>query len=186
MFKKKYLKIAFLLVCLSGFSQEDTAWQNILDEELSHWDTYLSYELTDDYNGEQPKDDKGNLIAPIGLNNDSFGVFTTIKEDKDVVLKVSGQVYGCIFTKNEYENYHLKLQVKWGDKKYIPRLHQFKDSGLMYHSSGPHGADHFRSWMLSQEFQIMEGHMGDFWSQINSAMDIRAYRSEKIINASSP
>lgn len=31
-----------------------------------------------------------------------------------------------------------------------------------------------RSWMLSQEFQIMEGHTGDFWSQATSAMDIKA------------
>jgi hypothetical protein len=36
--------------------------------------------------------------------------------------------------------------------------------------------------MLSQEFQIMEGHMGDFWSQANSAIDIRSYLSEGIMN----
>ena len=36
--------------------------------------------------------------------------------------------------------------------------------------------------MLSQEFQVMQGHMGDFWSQANSAIDIRAYLPEYIMN----
>ena len=36
--------------------------------------------------------------------------------------------------------------------------------------------------MLSQEFQIMQGHFGDFWSQANSAIDIRAYIPEYIMN----
>lgn len=36
--------------------------------------------------------------------------------------------------------------------------------------------------MLSQEFQVMEGHMGDFWCQANSAIDIRAFPSESVMN----
>ena len=35
-----------------------------------------------------------------------------------------------------------------------------------------------------QEFQIMEGHMGDFWSQMNSAIDIKAFIPEgEMMNA---
>ena len=44
------------------------------------------------------------------------------------------------------------------------------------------GAEHWRSWMLSQEFQIMEGHMGDYWNQANSAIDIKAFIPEYIMN----
>ena len=36
--------------------------------------------------------------------------------------------------------------------------------------------------MLSQEFQIMQGHIGDFWSQANSAIDIRTYPPEYIMS----
>ena len=36
--------------------------------------------------------------------------------------------------------------------------------------------------MLSQEFQVMEGHLGDYWSQANSAIDIRAFIPEYIMN----
>jgi len=56
-----------------------------------------------------------------------------------------------------------------------------KDSGILYHSIGALGAEHWRSWMLSQEFQIMEGHTGDFWKQASSAIDIRAYNNEFVM-----
>lgn len=35
--------------------------------------------------------------------------------------------------------------------------------------------------LLSHEFQIMEGHMGDYWKQANGAIDIRAYQREYIM-----
>jgi hypothetical protein len=36
--------------------------------------------------------------------------------------------------------------------------------------------------MLSQEFQIMEGHMGDYWTIASSAIDVRAYIPEGDMN----
>ncbi|WP_337842738.1 family 16 glycoside hydrolase [Rheinheimera sp.] len=48
---------------------------------------------------------------------------------------------------------------------------------------GEHGKEYWRSWMLSQEFQIMQGHTGDYWSQASSAIDIRAFLPESIMNA---
>ena len=35
--------------------------------------------------------------------------------------------------------------------------------------------------MISQELQIMEGRTGDYWGQITTAMDIRAYPPEYIM-----
>lgn len=57
-----------------------------------------------------------------------------------------------------------------------------KDSGILYHSIGEPGVEHWRSWMMSQEFQIMEGHTGDYWSQASSAIDIRAYTPEYVMD----
>ena len=99
------------------------------------------------------------------------------------MLRVSGEVYGSLYTREEFENYHLSLKVRWGAKKYEPRLNKLKDSGILYHSTGPAGVDYWRSWMLSQEFQIMEGHMGDYWPQATSGVDIRAFPSEGIMNS---
>jgi hypothetical protein len=177
---RSYL-LLLLLFFLSSF-EENNDWTDLLDNNLSQWENYLSYRYPEGYDGEVPKDAEGNDLKPIGLNKDEFGVFTMIEEDGQPVLRISGEIYGCVATKSEFENYHLKLQVKWGDTKWHPRKELLKDSGVLYHSIGPHGAESWRSWMLSQEFQVMQGHMGDFWSQANSAIDIRAYLPEYIMN----
>jgi len=153
-----------------------------LDKDLSHWDIYLSFKHQIGYDGQAPKDKDGNLIPPIGLNQPGYNVFTVLEEENEPVLRVSGEIYGCLFTKKEYSNYHLKLKVKWGDRKWEPRKKLLKDSGILYNSIGPLGAEYWRSWMLSQEFQIMEGHMGDYWNQATSAIDIKAFIPEGIMN----
>jgi hypothetical protein len=173
------LVLTVITLCL-GTGKAD--WTNLLDKELSHWDSYLSFRYPENYDLQPLKDEDGNLIPPIGVNQDQYDVFTVIEENNEPVLKVSGEIYGCVFTKKEYANYHLRLKVKWGDKKWHPRKKLLKDSGILYHSIGPHGAEAWRSWMLSQEFQVMEGHLGDYWSQANSAIDIRAFIPEYIMN----
>jgi len=121
----------------------------LIDSELSQWDNYLSFDHQIGYDGQVSVDEEGNFISPIGVNQKGYDVFTVIEEDNEPVLKISGEIYGCVFTKEEYDNYHFRLKVKWGEKKYDPRKKLLKDSGILYHSIGPHGAEHWRSWMLS-------------------------------------
>ncbi len=162
--------------------QERLNWTTLVDKDLSQWDNYLSFKHQLGYDGSAPKDSLGNLIAPIGLNKTGYDVFTTIEENDQTVIKISGEYYGCLISKAIYSNYHFQLKFKWGDKKWTPRKDLLKDSGILYHSIGSPGVEHWRSWMLSQEFQIMEGHTGDFWKQATSAIDIRAYTPEFIMN----
>ena len=173
-------KLIFLILTVITFCsyKEEEKWTNLLDSKLSHWDNYLSFRLPIGYKGDVPKDKDGKPIPPVGLNQPGYDVFTVIEENKEPVLRISGEIYGCVISKEEYSNYHLILKVKWGEKKWDPRKKLLKDSGILYNSIGPVGTDYWRSWMLSQEFQIMEGHMGDFWSQLNSAIDIKAYIPE--------
>lgn len=161
----------------------DNEWQNLLDDDLSQWDTYLSYKMPNGYKGELPTDKNGKALTAVGINKDPNQVFSFVDDNGQKVLRVSGEFYGCLFTKTEYRNYHLTLKMKWGDKKWQPRQSMLKDSGILYHSQGPMAAEYWRSWMLSQEFQIMEGHMGDYWSQANSAIDVKAIPPEGVINA---
>jgi len=58
----------------------------------------------------------------------------------------------------------------WGQKKKGNR----KDSGLLYHSVGPYGAD-YGAWMRAQEFQIEEGNCGDYWGCAGGTADIPAH-----------
>jgi len=153
-------------------------WKNLIDSDLSAWDVYLSYQIQPGYDGSQPKNEQGELIDPIGLNNPSYHVFTTVQEGSDILIRNTGEYYGCLITKEAFKNYHFQLKYKWGEKKWAYRKNLLKDSGILYHSVGPMAVEYWRSWMLSQEFQIMEGHTGDYWSQATSAMDIRAYKPE--------
>ncbi|UFH57801.1 DUF1080 domain-containing protein [Spirosoma sp. KNUC1025] len=179
--------IPTLWTCLSIFltlqaTAQSRDWTPLLDKNLTQWETYLSYAHKVGYNGKIPTDAAGSPVQPIGYNKDETGVFSVIREGSGPVLRISGTTYGCLFPRQTYENYHLTLQVKWGKQKHDPRKNQLRDSGILYHSIGPAGAEYWRSWMLSQEFQVMEGHMGDFWCQANSAIDIRSFQSEGIMN----
>ncbi|MDX2248941.1 MAG: DUF1080 domain-containing protein [Bacteroidia bacterium] len=181
----KRLCIAVLSTAVLFFScstPKEKNWTSLLDKDLSQWEMYLSYRHSTDYNGEIPVDEKGDTLPPIGYNQNISEVFSVIEEKGEPILKISGEIYGCVFTKQEFENYHLKLKVKWGDKKWVPRTDKLKDSGILYHSVGECGKDYWRAWMLSQEFQIMEGHTGDYWNIANSAIDIRAFIPEGIMN----
>lgn len=181
--KQILLPLAILLsLTLTSFINKPGEWTSLLDKDLSQWETYLSYRHKNGYNGNVPKDASGNPIQPVGYNKDSTHVFSVLNEPDGPVLKVSGEIYGCLFTRESYKNYHLKLQVKWGTRKYEPRQDMLRDAGILYHSIGEAGAEYWRTWMLSQEFQIMEGHMGDFWCQASSAIDIRSFPSEGVMN----
>lgn len=188
MFIKKVAAYFFLFFFLSACQNQSPKeiaptlnWENLIDKDLSQWGTYLSFQHQVGYDGSAPKDSLGNLIEPIGLNKPNYNVFTTVSENGEQLIKVSGEYYGCLFTKKDYKNYHFQLKFKWGNKKWTPRKKKLMDSGILYHSIGEHGAEHWRSWMQSQEFQIMEGHLGDFWKQANSAIDIRAYTPESVM-----
>ena len=167
--KKPNLPIACILfgaVFFSCSQQKQTDnWTSLFNgQDLSGWDTYIgplySAEVGD-FDGER-----------IGLNNDPAGVFTVVQEDGQPALKISGEQFGGISTVESFENYHLQLQFKWGEKKYAPRDSAKRDSGLLYHAGGPHGVDWF-FWMKSQEFQIQEGDCGDYWG-LGSDVKIRA------------
>src|SRR5690606_33205506 len=132
--------------------QPKEEWVPLLDKDLSQWEIYQGFPPEWITVPGLKKDDKGNYTEPIGLNKNINRVFTVTEENGKPVLRVSGEIYGCVGSKKEYENYHLKLQVKWGSKKWAPRLDLEKDSGILYHSIGEYGVDYWKAWALSQEF----------------------------------
>jgi thiol-disulfide isomerase/thioredoxin len=147
-------------------------WTSLLDPKLSNFDVYLSYrgdQIMGVIKGTAPP-----TLKPVGLNPPGQTVFTTVQQDGKPVLRISGEIYGCLVTKQSYSNYRFRAQTRWGEKKWEPRLNELKDSGLLYHTRGPFGVDYWKSWALSQEFQVIEHGIGEFWTQATSAIDIRA------------
>ncbi|MBR3793105.1 MAG: DUF1080 domain-containing protein [Alistipes sp.] len=180
--KKSTLLLLGLALLLSSCRQ-DEGWQSLLDSDLSHWRVYQSYQHTNDFRGRAPVDENGEKIPPIGYDKNLYDLFTVTEQAGEPVLHVSGQTYGCVISNQSYRNYHLRLQVKFGQKRWEPRLEKALDSGLLYHSVGDAGVDYWLSWMRSFEFQVMqsgttEGNSGDFWSIAGSKADIKISRPD--------
>ncbi|MGL4462831.1 MAG: hypothetical protein ACRC1K_11835 [Planctomycetia bacterium] len=66
----------------------------------------------------------------------------------------------------------MSLQFKWGEKKWEPRKNDKRDSGLLLHCVGKHGA-FWNVWMRSLECQIQEGDCGDFIALAGSGCNVR-------------
>ncbi len=97
------------------------------------------------------------FIKDRGRDQDPQKVFTV----QDGMLRISGEELGCVTTTEEYENYHLVVEFKWGDKTWAGRLDKARDSGVLLHSIGEDGA-YGGIWMHSIECQVIEGGTGDF------------------------
>lgn len=172
--------LAILAVAMISFNvhAKDSKWTYLLDKELSQWNTYLGFPNPETDVKDLPKDAEGNYTQPIGHGKDEKGVFTVSIINDEPVLRVSGEIYGSVYTKEEFKNYHLVLQYKWGSKKWKPRLDLELDTGILYHAIGEHGVDYWKAWALSQELQIMEQSTGDWWQIADSQIDIRCEKPE--------
>jgi hypothetical protein len=104
--------------------------------DLSGWYTFIPHS-----DGSDPK-------------ADPKGIFKV----EDGLIHISGEEFGCLFTEKEYGDYRLKLEFKWGQKKWPPRENAVRDSGILLHCVGPD-----KVWPKSIECQIQEHDCGDFW-----------------------
>jgi len=136
----RYLPILFALPALlfaAVPAQGALETINLLEDgKLDHWYTWLKES---------------------GRDNDPKNVFTM----EDGILRISGEEWGCITTNEEFENYHLVLEFKWGQITFEPRKDRARDSGLLIHSVGEDGG-YSNTWMHSLEIQMIEGGTGDF------------------------
>ena len=160
-----FLLLLFVVMGMAAFTagppsdktppSDKKGWVSLFNgKDLQGWDTYLG----------PPADENGKRLSgePIGLNKDPHHVFTVVKDGSENVIRISGEDVGAITSKKEFENYHLQLLFRWGKLSWGNKKGKKKDSGLLYHSVGPYGAD-YGAWMRSQEFQIQEGDCGDYW-----------------------
>ncbi len=91
-----------------------------------------------------------------GKDTDPKKVFTVT----DGMIRISGEEWGCITSKEEFSNYELTVEFKWGDKTWGDREKAARDSGILMHSIGEDGA-YSGVWMHGIEVQMIEGGTGD-------------------------
>jgi YVTN family beta-propeller protein len=104
-------------------------------DELDHWYSWL--------------ENRGKDVDPKGVYSKTDGI-----------LRISGEENGHLITHEEYGDYHLLVEYKWGDETFAPRIDKARDSGLMIHSFGTDG-DYKGFLMNGLIVQLIEGGSGD-------------------------
>ena len=143
--------VTVLLVGLSGAPlvaaapATDDGWMPLFNgKDFTGWYSYLEGE---------------------GRNNDPGHVFTV----KDGVIHIYRDVadgkpapFGYIATDKDYSSYRLRLEYKWGTKRFAPRATTVRDSGILYHVGRTDGPSPL--WPRSVECQIQEQDVGDIFA----------------------
>jgi hypothetical protein len=138
---------------------------------------------------EEPAPKVAGTWTPLWNGRDLTGWYTFLQKhgkdrDPDKVITIedgaihlykhaedgSEVVMGYIGTDREYGDYHLRLQYRWGTKKFKPRYMLKRDAGLYYHITGPDAV-----WPRSLQFQIEQTNVGDlialYGMQVDSTID---------------
>ena len=96
---------------------------------------------------------------------DPLRVFTVVDQvDGAPAIRVSGEKWGGLTTRESYRDYHLIVEFRWGFLTWAQRKNAARDSGVLVHGQGVDGStgrDFNGPWMRSIEAQIIEGGVGD-------------------------
>ncbi|MGC6400596.1 3-keto-disaccharide hydrolase [Sphingomonas sp. FW199] len=121
--------------------------------DLSGWSPWLGYpDPSVTYN-------PGAQDRPIGAPQNAGQHFGVRMVDGAPAIWIKGETWGSLLHSADFADYHLRMEFKWGDKTYAPRLTEPQNNGLLYHSYGPQGAV-WGTWARSAEFEIMKGSTG--------------------------
>jgi hypothetical protein len=160
-----FVVVAVLLSVVSSGRSAET-WRPLWNgRDLSGWSTWLARPHASTVLPGEARDAKGNFTRVLGGGRDPLAVFTVVDVDGQPAIRISGQVFGELRTQAAFSNYHLRLQFKWGEKKWAPRdkPETPRDSGLLYHVHAESGAEG-RTWSRSTELQIQERDVGDLYA----------------------
>jgi hypothetical protein len=96
---------------------------------------------------------------------DPLRVFSVVDQvDGAPAIRVSGERWGGLVTREAYRDYRLVVEFRWGLATWGERKGAARDSGVLVHCQGRDGntaADFNGPWMRSVEAQVIEGGVGD-------------------------
>lgn len=99
---------------------------------------------------------------PLGKNKESGpGKVFSVRGGE---LHVSGKRIGALITDDEYENYHLTVEYKWGEHTYYntKQGHHPRRSGIILHGTGEDGSVR-GAWLPGVQVEVVERHAGDLF-----------------------
>lgn len=152
---KNLLLLLFIcILSVSSFAQKSL----FNGKNLKNWDIFLGSPITG--------------FEELAKKATPESTYQVINVEGQKMIHVSGDINASLATKAEYENYHIRLEFKWGEKVYGKR-----NSGLLYHSFGPFGAS-FGTWMATIEHQLMHDNLGDTYLMCNTYCETKVVKSE--------
>jgi hypothetical protein len=159
--KMKHVQIVFLLLFPVIFSCTSFSPKKPLfnGKNLDNWEIFLGSSLGKEFDS----------ISSVATPEKVFSVVTVNGEQ---MIRISGEINGSLATKESYNDYHLRLVFRWGDKVYSRR-----NSGLLYHSFGEFGAA-FGTWMANIEHQLMHDNLGDTYLMANTVCETTVEKAE--------
>lgn len=136
-------------------------WKNLINNRLQdNWDV-----ITQKATGISGED------QAVGLGNNKNKEFSLKTIDGEKVIHVKGETNGALSSKQEFENYHLSMQLKLGSS--VGEEDVTENSGILYHCSGRY-RNYRNVWMASHEFEIQKNTLGSYFSHVNTAANIKA------------
>lgn len=151
-------------------------WRPLFNgRDLTGWSMFMSAPPAETEVPGLKRAPNGNYLEPVGFDRDPLHVFVVEQVEGRPAIHVSGAGFGVITTNESFANFHLRLQVKWGEKKWGSKraTHAPLDAGLLYFARGPAGIDH-QTWPRCLEFQIQENDFGDLFALGMTAVTGRA------------
>ncbi|MFW5762046.1 MAG: 3-keto-disaccharide hydrolase [Cyclobacteriaceae bacterium] len=140
--KYKFLIVILSIAVITCKQKDELQWTHLWNgENLNNWNMHLGTPLTG-------YDSLANTLT-------TDDVFQVQVVEGDTLLYISGAINASLASKEHYQNYHLRMEFRWGDTMYTAY-----NSGLLYHSYGDFGPG-LGTWMNAHEFQLMTGNMGD-------------------------
>jgi 3-keto-disaccharide hydrolase len=163
------------LLAMAGLRAE-APWKPLFNgKNFDGWSTFLT---RPDPSWDVPsvkRDANGKYLAVIGKNQDPLKVFNVETVDGRPAIHITGQGFGVMTTDEVFGNVHVRVQIKWGERKWGSKINAPRDCGLLYFVHGEPGFDH-ETWPRSIEFQIQEHDMGDLYA-LGTQITVNARRS---------
>ena len=134
----------------------EAPWKPLFNEhDLDGWDKFLATQ-------------EGS--EPLVTNVDPMSVFSVANLNGENVIHVTGEVYGAITTREEFTNFHFRVQFQWGLRRWPGRANVGRDSGILYCGIGlPNPRT---GWLTSVENNVMEKGVGQWWSVNGAIIDV--------------
>ncbi len=139
----------FALLCLFGFVAAETQAEPPHREPISPRGETMQLFNGKDFHGLY------TFLKSRGVRREPDDVFRV----DDGMIHVTGEGRGYIATENEYREYHLSVEYKWGKRD--DGSGDVRNAGVLVHGTGADGGHASGAWMASLEVQLAQGCEGD-------------------------